>query len=134
MDETPPLIPILTDNLRASWFITAGKGVASETDQSGGITDSEVRNDYSQTTAEAQGIANAKREPLVVMGFSANYALFVHENVGANFAGDPERAKRTKKKKYLRRSGAGAKFFEESINRNKTKVLREIQRHAKVKR
>lgn len=133
MDKTAPLIPVDTNNLRASAFITTIKGVVAETDQSGEITDDEVRNDYSRAVGEAQSMVVSTGEPTVVMGFGANYALFVHEMVGANFAGNPERAKRTKKKKYLRRPGAGAKFFEESINRNKDAVLMEVQKHARIR-
>lgn len=42
-----------------------------------------------------------------IMGFSANYALLVHEDVGVRF----------------RRPNAGAKFFEASIKRNERAVL-----------
>lgn len=54
----------------------------------------------SRHVSEVQNIRTRKRA--VVFGFSANYAVFVHENVGANF----------------KRPGAGAKFFEASLKRN----------------
>jgi hypothetical protein len=54
--------------------------------------------------------------PTLKFGFSANYALTVHESYGRNF----------------RRPGAGAGFFVGSIYRNKGKILNEIQKNAKV--
>lgn len=45
--------------------------------------------------------------PAVQLGFSAYYAWYVHEMVGANF----------------QRPGAGAKFLEASLKRNKAKIL-----------
>lgn len=70
-------------------------------------------------------------------GFMANYALWVHENVDANFAGQldkvkfitrgPNKGKPTKRTaKYTRREGAGAKFMEAAINRNHEKILQII--------
>jgi hypothetical protein len=48
--------------------------------------------------------------PVVRLGFSAEYAWEVHEKVGANF----------------KRPGAGAKFFEAALKRNQKKMLQEI--------
>ena len=56
--------------------------------------------------------------PFVLMGFSANYAEFVHEMVGAKF----------------QRPGAGAKFFEAAINRNHEKILEIIRKEARIKK
>ena len=50
------------------------------------------------------------------LGFTANYAWYVHENVGANF----------------KRPGAGAKFFEAALKRNTDKILEIIRREARV--
>ena len=50
-------------------------------------------------------------------GFSANYAIFVHENIGAKF----------------NRPGAGAKFFEASLKRNEKEILAIIAKNAKVR-
>lgn len=58
----------------------------------------------------------SQEPPAVIMGFSANYAPFVHENVGASF----------------KRPGAGAKFFEASIKRNGPQMLTVIAQEAKV--
>lgn len=79
MEKTPPLIPVDTGNLRASWFTTPGY------------------------------IAG---RPIVKMGFTANYALLVHEAVGKNIKWG--------------RPGSGPKFFESSLKRNKATILRII--------
>ena len=58
-----------------------------------------------------------RKSPAVRMGFTARYAIWVHEMVGANF----------------NRTGSGAKFFESAINRNKDKILEIIRNTAKIK-
>lgn len=55
------------------------------------------------------------QNPVVRLGFSAYYAWKVHENVGANF----------------KRPGAGAKFLEAALKRNKNQILKTIAREAK---
>ena len=58
------------------------------------------------------------KSPVLFLGFSANYALAIHEKYGANF----------------QRPGAGAGFFVASLKRNKKKVLNEIKKNAKVQK
>ena len=60
---------------------------------------------------------SAPKGPGLVMGFSANYAVYVHEMVDANF----------------QRPDAGAKFFEASIRRNTEEVLKIIKENVKIK-
>ena len=55
--------------------------------------------------------------PVVRLGFTANYAWYVHEMVGANF----------------QRPGSGAKFFEAALKREKKEMLAVIQEEAKIK-
>jgi hypothetical protein len=101
MDETPPLIPVDTGNLRASWFWDT------------------FRND------KIFGL---------IMGFSSNYALWVHEMVGADFSSPRWRYKKGKKRYwYTPRQGAGAKFLEAAIKRNKDKILEIIRKNAQIK-
>ncbi len=56
--------------------------------------------------------------PVLFLGFSANYAVYIHEMYGAHF----------------QRPGAGAGFFVASIKRNKEKILKAIKENAKVKK
>jgi hypothetical protein len=53
----------------------------------------------------------------VVAGYSANYALWVHEMLGAHF----------------QRKGAGAKWFEIAIKTKQAEILKIIQSNAKIK-
>lgn len=61
-------------------------------------------------------LLNSKNKKVVIAGFSANYAISVHEAVGASF----------------KRPDSGAKFYEVSIKRNKKKVLEIIRDEAKI--
>lgn len=84
MDSTPPLIPVDTGNLRASWYTTTGYRASN---------------------------------PFVTMGFSASYALVVHERLWRNG----------------KRPGSGPKFFMASLMRNKTKILGVIAASVKIR-
>lgn len=145
MDKTDPKIPIDLGNLRASWFTVANRkeGIGSQGDTARtfkGKKASEMKSDRIEAISESKGILTAVKFPSLIMGFSANYAIYVHENVDANFAGDASKIKHTKKgkvtaktKKYTRRAGAGAKFFESSVKRNSGKVIKIIQQNTKIK-
>jgi len=89
MEKTPPLIPIDTGNLRASWF----------------------------TTTFREGTKFG-----LTIGFSANYALFVHEMID-------------KGSKVINwsRPNSGPKFFEASLKRNRDLVLKEIADNIQIK-
>ena len=66
--------------------------------------------------------------PLGIMGFSANYALWVHENMEADWVTPYYRYGPGKGRKKLvkRRPGAGPKFLEACLNRNHDKILKLI--------
>jgi len=111
MDFDPPLVPVDTGNLRQSWFVTDSTGGT----QAMSKADSSV---VATATAMAKAATHGIKDSfLVIMGFSANYAAFVHEKVGAHF----------------QRPGAGAKFFEASIKRNAHRVLELIKEEARIK-
>jgi hypothetical protein len=55
-------------------------------------------------------------KPILIAGFSANYALWVHENM---------EAKRV-------RPGSGAKFYEASLNRNHGAMIQAIKDEIKI--
>lgn len=94
MEKTPPLIPVMTGNLRSSWFTST---------------------------------FSRDRNPLLIMGFSANYALWVHEMMDADFTKPRVRWVNGKKKTYPPRKGAGPKFLEACLNRNHDQILRLIE-------
>ncbi len=119
MDKTPPLIPIHLGNLRASWFTVTGFGGAGS--QGGAVGTfkgpqaAELATERADAVSEGSGIAQGL---MILMGFSANYAMWVHENIGAKF----------------QRPGAGAKFFEASLKRNKDKILQILGNNARIKK
>jgi len=94
MDETPPLIPVDTGNLRSSWFTSPF---------------------YS------------KGRPGVVMGFTANYAVFVHEMVDRGFESS------TRQHINWNRPGSGPKFFEASLKRNIPRIMDSIKKNAQIR-
>ena len=138
MDSTAPMIPVDTGNLRSSFFIVTankverGESATFKDDKSG-----QMSSDHSSSISVNQ--SKISGTPAVIMGFSANYAVAVHEMVGGNFAGDLNKLKYTKKgkvtqatRKYLRRAGSGAKFLESALQRNQQEMLKIIAENAKI--
>lgn len=80
-------------------------------------------------------IVKSKRKGLL-FGFSANYALWVHEMVDADFKSPRLRygPGKGKKRWYTPREGAGAKFFESAMSRNRERILEIIRNRAKIKK
>ena len=123
MDKISPKIPVDFGNLRASWFTVTSHGFGAGSQGGTGMPFSgpkagELASERAQAVSEGRGIAKTVTKGLaVLMGFSANYALFVHENMGANF----------------KRPGSGAKFFEVTLKRNKEKILQIIGNNARIK-
>ncbi len=64
-----------------------------------------------------------KKMIALLIGFSANYAVFVHEMVD-----------RGSKKINWSRPGSGPKFFEAALKRNHKKILKIIGNNARIKR
>lgn len=70
-----------------------------------------LRGSYFTETVKENG------KPGLILGFTANYALWVHEMVDAKF----------------KRKGSGAKFMESALNRHHDDVLKAIADKAKIK-
>ena len=124
MESTSPLIPVDIGNLRASWFVVTSMG---------GLTDGaapnfkgdragELRENHGRVIGEVKALVSAVKEPVLIMGFSANYAVFVHEMVGGEGG-----------KIDWSRPGSGAKFFEEALDRNKGLMLQIIRDNAYIR-
>ena len=141
MDFSAPMIPIDTGNLRASWFVTSGVKIEKGGQASfEGKEAGQLATDHASVISEQKSVAVAIPMPVVIMGFSANYATFVHEMVDANFTGDQSKIKRTKSgkvtqatKKYTRRAGAGAKFLETALKKNRKLIVQTIRDNAYIK-
>jgi len=127
MDKTAPTIPIDLGNLRQSRFTVTAKGVEDgRSPNFKGENATEMASEHSSTIAETRSLAQAAsaQGPVLMMGFSANYAMWVHEMLGANFR---------QPKKGARRGSPGAKFFEASLKRNKALTLETIRINVKIK-
>lgn len=116
MEVTPPLIPVDENNLRSSWFIVSAQGAVVPGGKFSGADSGKMQSDHSMVVAQAQAIAATENKPVVVMGFSANYALFVHESIGKTF----------------QRPGAGAQFFAAALNRNKDAILKILSQNMQL--
>lgn len=119
MEDSPPKIPVDTGNLRASYFTVVssgktGKGKASK------FKGKQAKKLASEHNLVREGLAakvHGETSPTLILGFTASYAFYVHEMIGATF----------------QRPGAGSKFLEKAIKRNKKEILRVIQQEAKIK-
>ena len=86
MEFMPPLIPVDTGNLRSSWF-----------------------------TKSFYVSAGAYKAPVLMFGFSASYAAWVHEAIGREF----------------QRPESGPKFLQAALARNEKVILQIIAENAK---
>lgn len=132
MDKESPKIPIDTGNLRSSRFVVTAAGVPPEasTLKSGtfrGDTAKELATNHTNVIKEQKNKLIALNKPVLILGFTANYATFVHENLEARFY----RPDAPKGKKG--RQGSGAKFLEYALQRNQQKILDIIAKEAKIK-
>lgn len=121
-EATAPLTPVDLGNLRASWFTVTANSVPSGkgTGQFKGTKAGQMLGEHGAVIAEAQsiiaGLDKSSKVKSLMMGYTANYALWVHENIGANF----------------QREGAGPKWFEASVQRNSGKVVQIIRDNIKI--
>jgi len=108
MDTTSPKIPVDKGNLRSSYFVITSDG----SEQRG--------NAPADATQEVSRVALSTRGPFIVMGFGANYAVYVHEMLGST--GRAKRGLRFSRKGIgsvnWNRPGSGPKFFENALDRN----------------
>lgn len=118
MDKVSPTIPVDTGNLRSSYFVVTSKGATEEglTATFKGEKAGAMVTDHNVSINENKSMIRGK-EPALVMGFSAFYAAFVHENIGV----------------FFRRPGAGAKYLQSALYRNIKNILRIIAREAKIR-
>ena len=133
METTPPLTPVDLGNLRASFFVATPTGISRGGGNSGGRFKGPkagvMASEHAATISEAKGMVSGnKKKPGVVLGYSANYALYVHENIGMHDASNPYWAKR--KKGW--RPNSGPKWFEAAFKRNSKKIVQIVADNAKI--
>jgi hypothetical protein len=124
MENNAPSIPVDLGNLRASYFSVTSEGntQAGSVASFQGDDAGKLGGDHSSVVTESKAGVLSKN-PAIRMGFSAFYAVFVHENVGAEFS-QPEDGSI--------KAATGAKFFEAALKREAPKILRIIEKEAKV--
>ncbi len=137
MEKESPKIPIDTGNLRASWFVVTsqGKVASGKSPNFKGENANIAASDHNESKSRNKFIAQASGMPGVIMGFSANYAFFVHEMVGVSDIKIGRKKQISPLSKAQRssfgvarfhRPGSGPKFFEAAIKRNAGKILKVI--------
>ena len=117
MEFVSPMIPWDTGNLTHSYFTITSKGDIEEgkSPTFKGERAAQMASDHSAALTKLMAVI-AVPEPALIMGFSAYYATFVHENYGAHF----------------QKEGAGAGFLKAALNNNKHKMLAVIAKEAKI--
>jgi hypothetical protein len=70
--------------------------------------------------------------PIGIMGFNANYALWVHEEMNMTTKNYYRKTLSGKRKLVVRRPGAGPKFLEACLNRNHDQILNLIGGETKI--
>ena len=123
-ESSPPLTPVDYGNLKASWFVTTataikvGKGISKFR----GPKAAEIASNHETGTSQAMGevaTMTTKDKKFVMMGYSTNYAGFVHEYIGDV---------------AFKRPGAEAKWLETHIKRNTKKIVEIVREDAQIKR
>jgi hypothetical protein len=120
METTPPLTPVDLGNLKASFFaVTAkkvahGSGIARFNGPKAGLLASE----HLAATAEMKALAGKDKSKItLILGYTANYALYVHENIKA---------------RKWKKPGSGPKWFQYAMDRNSKKIIRIVADNAKI--
>ena len=116
-ERDEPTVPVDTGNLRNSFFTTTGRTGSSGSFKSPKA--GELSAQHSAVKAKYKAEADKDPQPMMILGFSANYASDVHENM------DP-RVRRN-------RPGSGPKFLETSIDSNKLRILNLLRENAEIK-
>lgn len=136
MDKVSPKIPVDKGNLRQSFFIISSEG-KTEMGTSPGFVGEKPWTMYKAHKKTVMGLADliSPSGPFVQLGFSANYAIEVHEKVGRSGM-----AKRGLS--HMRsgvgdinwsRPGSGPKFLENALDRNILDILYMIGKEAKIR-
>jgi hypothetical protein len=128
-ETVPPLTPVDLGNLRASWYVVTSQNVIrvgkspafKQGVNSHGYEDKELvnklREGHGHELASAKTLAGqSKFKPSIVIGYSAFYAGFVHENLEAT---------------EWTRSGSGPKWFQSAVYANLSKIINIVIANAK---
>lgn len=117
MEKGSPKTPVDTSNLRHSFFITT-VNTSLSTPSFKGDDAGKMASEHNNTIAEAQGITKTEKSPVLIMGYSAYYAVYVHEMINPIVKWN--------------REGSGPKWFELSLEKNMIEMLRIIAKNCKI--
>ncbi len=127
--EGDPTVPLDIGNLRASFFISTILGVKAGGAPRFRITDSKtghklsssqfalLQSSHNKAVTNALAEVKAAKNITVILGYGANYAIWVHEMEGDI---------------HWSKEGTGAKWFEKSLKRNKNVMLKFIGTSARI--
>ena len=127
-EDSPPITPLDTGNLRASWFtVTPQSEVPDPLGLSGnfhskkatGVKANEMKKEYHAAIAEAKRMT-AGDDPVVIMGYAVTYAAPVHEMVEVG-------------EERWSRKDSGPKWLETHIYRDKDIIVKKVADEAKIK-
>lgn len=134
MDKSYPKIPRDLGNLRSSFFVTSSSGKIamgggkehSATGASGnfvGPKASQIAADHTTTLSEMAPMAKALSKtyggPVVIFGFSANYAMYVHEMWDQSIR--------------WKHPQSGPGYFTVHLEKNKEKMFQIIRDNSRIK-
>lgn len=126
MGSSSPKIPVDLGNLRASWFITVtGAPPTNSSPTFKGNTPYERKRkikmmaDHKNLVSKSNALVKSSKYPSLIMGFSANYAIPVHERYGSNVT--------------WTRKGSGPGFFISAIRAKQKDILNHIVNEARIK-
>jgi len=114
--DMEPMIPLDEGNLRASFFITTKIPSGVESADFRGKNASELQTHHSAVVSQFRAQVQGEPEPTAIFGFTAFYAWYVHEMIGATF----------------QRPNAEAKFMEKAIDRKINGMLKIIAEESKI--
>ena len=129
--ESQKLTPVVTGNLRNSAYVVSSKG--AHAGQGGRVQDP---GSHVNVMNRSKGECQTSASPMVIIGFSANYAIFVHENPRAGKTGGVS----LKGAVYKPEVGSGRivystvgqwKFLEVALKSNQRRILSLIAGKAK---
>ncbi len=118
-EKESPVTPLDLGNLRASFHITTRRGREATGGTFKGKEAGEMKGQHERITAQEAMIVGMAKYPTISLGYTANYATYVHEMpAGTKWS----------------RPGSGHKWFERQLKRNHKKLLGIIRGEIKMER
>jgi len=115
--EAMKLVPVDLGNLRSSAFTVWGASSANKSGKFSGPKGSEMKQDHDQVVSEENSkMSKSIIFPSVEVGFSAYYAVFVHEDLDAAHS-----------------KGQQAKFLQTALAKNRAEIMSIIINEVRTK-